>query len=238
MTDSTAARTGPVYETRCLTRVFADGDRRVRAVDKVSLDIPEGRFVLVNGRSGSGKTTLLNLLGGLDSPTSGEIVYRGASIAGYSEAERTQWRRREVAFVFQAFALLPGLTARENVDVPLRIASADPAEIGEQVAHYLSLVGLSKRADHRVYELSGGEQQRVAIARALAKRPRIVLADEPTGELDRKTAFKVLMLFRHVIEEEGLTVLATSHDPAVREIADRVYTLLDGRIVETIDAHA
>jgi putative ABC transport system ATP-binding protein len=238
MTSHQEALTGPVFQTHNLTRTFSDGDHVVRAVDGVSLDIPAGRFVLVNGRSGSGKTTLLNLLGGLDSPSSGEIVYRGANIAGYSEPERTRWRRSEVAFIFQAFALLPGLTARENVDVPLRIGRDDPAAIDERVAHYLSLVGLARRADHRVYELSGGEQQRVAIARALVKRPRIVLADEPTGELDRKTALKVLVLFRRIIEEEGLTVLATSHDPAVRELADKVYTLLDGRVVETIEAHA
>lgn len=221
-----------IYNIVGLTCVFTNGSEEVRAVDNVTLQLKQGRFVLVNGKSGSGKTTLLNLLGGLETPTSGEIYFKGKNIAGYNQKQLTEWRRHEVGFVFQAFALLPGLTAQENVDLPLRIAGEDPRGIGEQVAHYLGLVGLSKRADHRVFELSGGEQQRVAIARALVKRPTIVLADEPTGELDRKTGLKVLALFRRLIDEEGTTVCVTSHDPAVRQFANEVYTLSDGQIVE------
>lgn len=220
-----------VYEACEATRVFHTGEHLVRAVDNVNLKLRAGTLVLVAGASGSGKTTLLNLLGGLDKPTTGEIRYRGADLASFSRRAITQWRRTEVSIIFQAFALLPGLSVRENVDIPLRIAGSAPDEIDDRVDYYLRLVGLAARADHRVFELSGGEQQRVAVARALAKRPSAVLADEPTGELDRKTGVKVLALLRRLCNEEGTTMCVTSHDPAAREFADEIYQLRDGTVV-------
>lgn len=224
--------TAPVFRARNLSCVFENSGEAVRAVSNVSMEIPSQRIVLVNGASGSGKTTLLNLLGGLETPTSGQVEYEGHDISEFGQARLTMWRRREIAFVFQAFALLPGLTARENIDLPLRIAGYAPREIVDRVNHYLELVGLAARADHRVFELSGGEQQRVAIARALVKKPRVVLADEPTGGLDRKTCIKVLSLFRRLVAEEDLTIVTTSHDPIARQFSNEVHTLRDGEIVE------
>lgn len=225
----------PLYEIRGLRRLYAIGGEPVVAVNNLDLDLLPGRLVLVSGKSGSGKTTLLNLMGALEIPTSGEIRFKGTKIAHFSQNQLTRWRREEIAFVFQAFALLPGLSARENVDLPLRIAGVAPSVIAERVDHYMGLVGLTKRAEHRVFELSGGEQQRVAIARALVKQPIVVLADEPTGELDRKTGLKVFALFRQLVNEQGISFCLTSHDPAARQFADEIYTLSDGKIVENED---
>jgi len=225
----------PLYEIRGLRRLYTIGGEPVVAVNDLDLDIHPGRLVLVSGKSGSGKTTLMNLMGGLESPTAGEIRFKGTNIARFSQSEVTRWRREEIAFVFQAFALLPGLSARENVDLPLRIAGVEPKAIAERVDHYIGLVGLTECAEHRVFELSGGEQQRVAIARALVKQPIVVLADEPTGELDRKTGLKVFALFRRLVDEQNISFCLTIHDPAARQFADEIYTLSDGKIVERED---
>ncbi len=221
---------GSLLAVEDVSRTYQLAGGRVDALRGVTLEIPAGCCALLSGVSGSGKTTLLNLMGGLEQPSSGRVLFQGRDLASCSQPELTRWRRRDVGFVFQAFALLPELTARENVDLPLRIAGTDPAEVDERVARCLALVGLAGRAHHRVAELSGGEQQRVAIARALVKRPRLILADEPTGELDQAAARGVLDLLRVIVEQEGATVCLASHDPAVKEYVDVCFLLRDGRI--------
>ena len=222
----------PLVRAIELRREFTLRGQRVPAVDSVSLDLAAGSLVLIRGKSGSGKTTLLNLMGGLDRPTAGSVSYRGRDLAWLSEREMTHWRRTEVAFIFQAFALLPGLTAAENVDVPLRIAGSDARTAAARAAECLETVGLAARAHHRTFELSGGEQQRVAVARALVKGPALLLADEPTGELDQAAGHHVLGILRRLVKERGLAVCVTSHDSSAAEYADIVYTMRDGRLSE------
>lgn len=226
------AKNGPLIVCQNLSRTYVLGGEEVHAVKNVDLSIFSGKYVLVNGKSGSGKTTLLNLMGGLEPPTAGRVIYRGRDLTSFSSRELTRWRRFDIGFVFQAFALLPGLTARENVDLPLRIAGASASEVASRVTHYLELVGLAPRAQHRVFELSGGEQQRVAIARALVKRPKLILADEPTGELDQATGRKILKTLRDIVDIEGIATCITSHDPMAMEYVDVSHTLKDGEIVE------
>lgn len=226
----TRYRTGmpPLIRASSVSREFVLGQERVQAVRSVSMELTPGRFVLIRGKSGSGKTTLLNLLGGLDRPTSGAVYYHERDLHHFSEREMTRWRRTKAAFIFQAFALIPGLTAAENVDLPLRIAGAGPRAAGQRALHYLDLVGLAPRAHHRIYELSGGEQQRVAIARALVKEPELLLADEPTGELDQTTGHGVLALLRGMARERNIAACVTSHDPTAADFADEVYGMRDG----------
>lgn len=218
----------PLIRASSVSREFVLGQERVQAVRSVSMELIPGRFVLIRGKSGSGKTTLLNLLGGLDRPTSGAVYYHERDLHHFSEREMTRWRRTKAAFIFQAFALIPGLTAAENVDLPLRIAGAGPRAAGQRALHYLDLVGLAPRAHHRIYELSGGEQQRVAIARALVKEPELLLADEPTGELDQTTGHGVLALLRGMARERNIAACVTSHDPTAADFADEVYGMRDG----------
>ena len=220
----------PVIRTSNVSREFVLGQERVQAVRAVNMELTPGHFALIRGKSGSGKTTLLNLIGGLDRPTSGAVFYLERDLHQFSEREMTRWRRTKAAFIFQAFALIPGLTAAENVDVPLRIAGANPRAAGERALHYLDLVGLAPRAHHRIYELSGGEQQRVAIARALVKEPELLLADEPTGELDQATGQGVLALLRTMARERNIAVCVTSHDPTAADFADEVYGMRDGML--------
>lgn len=218
----------PLIRASRVSREFVLGQERVQAVRSVSMELTRGRFVLIRGKSGSGKTTLLNLLGGLDRPTSGAVYYHERDLHHFSEREMTRWRRTKAAFIFQAFALIPGLTAAENVDLPLRIAGAGPRAAGQRALRYLDLVGLAPRAHHRIYELSGGEQQRVAIARALVKEPELLLADEPTGELDQTTGHGVLALLRGMARERNIAACVTSHDPTAADFADEVYGMRDG----------
>ena len=225
---------GPLVACEKLWRTYVLGGQEVHAVRDVDLSVFSGTYVLVNGKSGSGKTTLLNLMGGLEQPTRGRVIYEGRNLASYSSKELTRWRRFDIGFVFQAFALLPGLTARENVDLPLRIAGASTSEVESRVTRYLELVGLAKRAQHRVFELSGGEQQRVAIARALVKQPRLILADEPTGELDQATGRRILQTLRDIVDSEGIATCITSHDPMAADYVDVSHTLKDGEIVEEL----
>ena len=220
----------PLIRTSNVSREFVLGQERVQAVRGVNMELIPGRFALIRGKSGSGKTTLLNLMGGLDRPTSGVVFYLERDLHLFSERQMTRWRRAKAAFIFQAFALIPGLTAAENVDVPLRIAGAKPRVAGERALHYLDLVGLAPRAHHRIYELSGGEQQRVAIARALVKEPELLLADEPTGELDQTTGQGVLALLRTMARERNIAVCVTSHDPTAAGFADEVYAMSDGML--------
>lgn len=222
----------PAVTTRDLSRVYQMGVEAIHAVEKVSLEIPAGAMAVVKGPSGSGKTTLLNLVAGLDEPTSGDVLINGVSLAQMSAADKIELRRREIGFVFQTFGLLPFLSARENVEVPLRLVRASAKERKERTDDVLNLVGLSGRANHRTYELSGGEQQRVALARALVNRPGIILADEPTGQLDSLTGANIIALLRQIIEQTGVTVIIASHDPKVEDAADYVFHLEDGQLTE------
>jgi putative ABC transport system ATP-binding protein len=217
-------------EAMNLVRTYRVGGSDVMALRGVTLQVKPGRWIGVKGRSGSGKTTLLNCIGGLDHPSSGTVRFFGRDITRMSDGELTNWRRKQVGFVFQSFALLPTLSAWENVELPIRIAGQRDRRARTKFC--LDLVGLTKWANHRPYEMSGGQQQRVAIARALANRPKLILADEPTGELDTTTARDILALFRRIVETEGVTMLMTSHDPIVLEYVDEVIELQDGQRVD------
>ena len=223
---------GYVVETEDLWRVYKTGAHQVPALRGVNLQIKAGRFVAVKGRSGSGKTTLLNCIGGLDHPTSGLVRVFGQEISTLSERQLTQWRREQVGFIFQSFGLLPTLSAYENVELMLRIAGVPGKERRERALHCLGLVGLSKWAQHRPFEMSGGQQQRVGIARALANNPDLILADEPTGELDSTTAQEILGLFQRIVKEEHVTLVIASHDALVDEYVDEALQLKDGQIVQ------
>ena len=226
--------TGPMIETRGLGRDFTVGPVVVHALRDVNLAVPRGELVAVRGRSGSGKTTLLSLIGGLDRATSGDVVIDGRSIGGMTPDALVELRRRKIGFIFQAFGLLSILSAEENVEVPLRLVKAAPAEREERVAVLLELVGLGQRGRHRPHELSGGEQQRVAIARALANRPDLLLADEPTGQLDSATGRSIMSLLRAVVRSEGVTAIIATHDPTLIDLADRVIDISDGRVVDGV----
>jgi putative ABC transport system ATP-binding protein len=221
-----------MVETRGLGRDFAVGPVVVHALRDVDLTVGRGQLVAVRGRSGSGKTTLLSLIGGLDRATSGDVVVDGLSVGAMSPDALVEMRRRKIGFIFQAFGLLSILSAAENVEVPLRLVKAPPAEREERVATLLELVGLGQRGRHRPHELSGGEQQRVAIARALANRPDLLLADEPTGQLDSATGRSIMSLLRAVVRSEGVTAIIATHDPSLIDLADRVIDIHDGRIVD------
>jgi len=234
--DGDVPGTGPMIMARELRRTFGSGTRAVRAVDGVSFEAARGELCVVVGRSGSGKTSLLNLIGGLDRPDSGELVLDGRPVFGEGlrtgDAELAALRRDTIGFVFQSFALLPVLTAAENIGMPLRLRRVPVARREERVRLLLDLVGLGAHGKQRPGELSGGQQQRVAIARALANTPRLLIADEPTGQLDRETGRSVMRLLRAVIAAEGVTALVATHDAAMVELADRVLTLRDGRLID------
>jgi putative ABC transport system ATP-binding protein len=215
-----------------LVRDYPSGGSVVHALRGIDLRVPRGELLAVRGRSGSGKTTLLNLLGGLDRPTAGTVTVDGIPVSGLDESDAAEVRRTTVAFIFQTFGLIPILSAAENVEVPLRLVSTEPRERDRRVAELLELVGLEARARHRPHELSGGEQQRVAIARALANRPKLLLADEPTGQLDSETGQRIMLLIRAVVRAEGVTAVVATHDPVMLDVADRVIELLDGRLAE------
>ncbi|MDP9244332.1 MAG: ABC transporter ATP-binding protein [Chloroflexota bacterium] len=219
-----------MVELQALSRDFTSGSEVVHALQAVDLSVERGEMIALKGRSGSGKTTLLNLIGGLDRPTSGRALVDGADVSAMRENELIRLRRHNVAFIFQAFGLIPILSAAENVEVPLRLVSANPSERDERVYRLLELVGLGERANHRPYELSGGEQQRVAIARALANRPGLLLADEPTGQLDSGTGHTIMALLRSIVRSEGVTAVVATHDPMMIDLADRVVEIADGRI--------
>ena len=228
----TAAEAGDglIVDVRAVSRSFSGGGATVQAVRDVSLAVPRGEFLAIRGRSGSGKTTLLNLIAGLDRPDAGEVFVAGQRISSYGEAQLTELRRHTIGFVFQSFALLPLFSARENVELALRIAGVHGRAGVERARELLEAVGLGARAEHRPYELSGGEQQRVAVARALANRPALLIADEPTGELDSATGAQIFELLRGVTAD-GVTVLTATHDPLMLEHVDRVLTMSDGALV-------
>jgi putative ABC transport system ATP-binding protein len=218
-----------------VTRDYEGGHGRpvVHALKGVDLRAAPGELLCVRGRSGSGKTTLLNLLGGLDRPTAGRIWMDGREVTAMSEADLVRLHRGTVAYIFQTFGLLPILSAAENVEVPLRLVATPGSEREYRVQEVLGLVGLGSRARHRPHELSGGEQQRVAVARALANRPRVLLADEPTGQLDSDTGRSIMTVLRTVAKAEGVTTIVATHDPLMLEMADRVVELRDGILVDS-----
>ncbi|MFI8008479.1 ABC transporter ATP-binding protein [Streptomyces sp. NPDC086010] len=229
-----SATDGPMVRIEDLHRSYGSGTAAVHALRGVSFEIPRGELVALKGRSGSGKTTLLNLVGGLDTPDAGRITVAGTDLSELGEDGLLELRRDRIGFIFQSFGLIPILTAAENVGVPMRLRKTDPAEREERVALLLSLVGLGDHAQQRPGELSGGQQQRVAIARALANRPGLLIADEPTGQLDAETGLAVMQLLRAVVRSEGVTVLVATHDPQLLGFADRVLELSDGHIVEPV----
>jgi len=224
--------TSAMVVATALVRDYPSGDDVVHALRGVDLRVDRGQLVAIRGRSGSGKTTLLNLLGGLDRPTSGTVTVDGDEVSAMGESALVGFRRSTVAFIFQAFGLLPILSAAENVEVPLRLVRAEPRARDARVAELLDLVGLGPRAGHRPHELSGGEQQRVAIARALANRPKLLLADEPTGQLDSHTGHAIMGLLRTVVRTESVTAVVATHDPALLDLADRVLEIHDGMLTE------
>lgn len=213
-----------------VSRIYRVGQQERQALKAVSLSVGAGQIVVLRGRSGSGKTTLLNCIGGLDRPNGGHIWVADQEITQLSEQRLVQLRRQQIGFVFQSHALLPTYSARENVDLMLRLTNAPRSKRQERVEQVLQLVGLGKWMDHRPHELSGGQQQRVAIARALAPRPAVILADEPTGELDSATGQQILALFRQIADVEKATILIATHDLAADAFADAVFHLADGRL--------
>ena len=219
-----------VVEARGLTRQYRTGEVTVQALREVDLDIDDGEVIVLLGPSGSGKTTLLNLLGGLDSPTSGEVVVAGKSIGAYDARQLADYRAHTVGFVFQFFNLLPSLTAAENVEFALALTEPDGAEARKRAAELLELVGLGQRGDHFPSQLSGGEQQRVAIARAIAKRPDVLLCDEPTGSLDIETGRRVLEVLADACRDTGAALVLVTHNAAIAPMANRILHLRDGRI--------
>jgi len=221
----------PAVSVSRISRSYTVGGEHVQALRDVSLSISRGAFVALMGRSGSGKTTLLNMIGGLDRPNEGRIALFDQELGSLSQEQLTVLRREQIGFVFQSFALLPILSAWENVELPLRIAGVRSGrERRARAEAALALVGLERWATHRPAEMSGGQQQRVAIARALVARPQLLLADEPTGELDSTTGQAILGLLREISRSEGVTLVIATHDRSVVAIADRVYEMRDGRI--------
>ena len=220
-----------IVVARGLTKVYDTGPAPVVALDGFDLEVQQGRLIIIRGRSGSGKTTLLNLLGGLDKPTSGLVEIDGADVTQMDESALATMRRSTIGFVFQAFGLIPILTALENVELPMRLLSVAPSDRRARALELLERVGLAERVSHRPHELSGGEQQRVAIARALANQPKLLLADEPTGQLDSRTGLVIIDLIADLVENHGISAVVATHDPSHLGFADQVAELQDGRRV-------
>jgi ABC-type lipoprotein export system ATPase subunit len=232
MVSSTTSKTQPMMRTENVCRYYPMGGGVIRAVDGISLTVEPGEFVALLGQSGSGKSTLLNLLAGLDRPTSGSVVVQDRDLAKMSSQDLAGYRRDSVGMVFQAFHLIPSMTITENVELPMRFAEVERAERAQRVRESLERVGLGHRLEHRPSELSGGEQQRVSLARALANRPRLLLADEPTGNLDSRTGEDILNLIRDISLSMGMTVVMVTHERALAErFAQRLIFLGDGKLL-------
>jgi putative ABC transport system ATP-binding protein len=226
-----------LVEIRGLTKAYVRGKQRVEVLHGINLDIPEGDFVALMGPSGSGKTTLLNLIGGLDSPSGGLLTVDGQRIDDLGSDQLAAWRANTVGFIFQSYNLMPVLSAQKNVELPLLLTEMSSGERTRRASVALKLVGLDDRARHKPNELSGGQQQRVAIARALVSDPRILICDEPTGDLDRKTADEVLVLLQQLNREFGKTIVMVTHDPKAAEYASRTVHLDKGTLVDEAPAH-
>lgn len=218
--------------TQDVGRVYASDSGDIHALREINIDVERGQFVALRGRSGSGKTTLLNCLGGLDNPTSGTIWIQGTDISTMEEAERTAWRRERIGFVFQQMGLLPSFSAYENLDVMARLGGVPRGERRERILDSLERVELVDYYDHRPYEMSGGQQQRIAIARALVTVPNLILADEPTSELDSETTHMVLSVLYDYVKLHETSIFLSSHDPIVDDYVDRIITLSDGQIAD------
>jgi putative ABC transport system ATP-binding protein len=225
----------PLVRLKSVSKEYRNGATRVHALLDVTLTLPPGELIVVHGRSGSGKTTLLNMIGGLDRPSSGRVTVDGAEVSSLPEEALVEYRRETVGFVFQSFGLITILTAAENVEIPLRLRRLEPAARAERVHDLLRLVDLSDRANHRPQELSGGEQQRVAIARALANEPRLLIADEPTAQLDSQRGRTIMAVMRKLVDERGVSVIVATHDPLLIGMGDRVVGLRDGSAVPDED---
>ncbi|WP_314584412.1 ABC transporter ATP-binding protein [Paenibacillus terrigena] len=223
--------TEPILVVNQVERFFPVGNQQLHVLKGIQMEVQPGQLVMLRGRSGSGKTTLLNILGGLDQPSSGEVFFRGNPFHKWDDDKRTLARRMDIGFIFQAFALMPLLSAWENVELSLRMANVPKNEWKSRVEHCLDLVGLSSRMHHRPFELSGGEQQRVAIAKAIAHRPRLLLADEPTAELDSQMGAQIMAVFKNIIRTEQVSICMTTHDPTILEVADHVYEMVDGKFI-------
>lgn len=220
-----------VVKTVNLEKEYRLGEVVVHALRGVNMELKKGEFVVVEGPSGSGKTTLLNLIGALDKPTKGKVYVDGKDLAAMNEKELTGLRRNEIGFVFQFYNLIPVLTAFENIELPMMVASVPKKKMQERTQELLEMIRLIDRANHRPDELSGGEQQRIAIARALANQPSLVLADEPTGDLDTATGSEVMEVLRETSKREKVTVIVVTHDPSIAEMADRILEMKDGKIL-------
>ena len=221
----------PMIEATDISKSYLVGSQTVKVLQSVTIQINPGEFIAIVGRSGSGKTTLLNLLAGLDQPNTGKVLVRGVDIADMSDNQLTDMRRGMIGFIFQSFGLLPLLSAFENVELPLRIAGVNIADRQSQTRDALEMVGLWSRASHRPYELSGGEQQRVSIARAIVNKPPLILADEPTGELDSNNARDIFGLFKEMISIQGMSIVCATHDSTLLSMADNVKELRNGSLI-------
>ena len=222
----------PLLELVNLSKSYVSESEEINPLRNINLKIYKGQFIAVVGRSGSGKTTLLNVMAGLDEPTSGDILIQGSNMTAMDENALTEIRRTTIGFIFQSFGLLPLLSAFENVELPLRISGVDYNERFNRTKEALDIVGLNPRSNHRPYELSGGEQQRVSIARAIVTKPAIILADEPTGELDSTNAKSIFGLFKDMVVEQGMTIIAATHDSSLLSMADEVKEIRDGALYE------
>ena len=222
----------PLLELVNLSKSYVSESEEINPLRNINLKIYKGQFIAVVGRSGSGKTTLLNVMAGLDKPTSGDILIQGSNMTAMDENALTEIRRTTIGFIFQSFGLLPLLSAFENVELPLRISGVDHNERFNRTKEALDIVGLNPRSNHRPYELSGGEQQRVSIARAIVTKPAIILADEPTGELDSTNAKSIFGLFKDMVLEQGMTIIAATHDSSLLSMADEVKEIRDGALYE------
>ena len=220
-----------ILSTNEIKRGFSTGGNTFWALKGINLTVAENRLTILKGRSGSGKTTLMNILGALDYPTSGDVIFANQNLTKISERKRDRVRKHEMGFVFQSVALISMMTAYENVEFILRINGYPAKDRRKRVENCLERVGLGSRMTHLPPELSGGEQQRVAIARAIAHKPKVIFADEPTAELDTNTGLQVVKIFKDLIEYEGATIVMTTHDPGLMDIADKVYELADGEII-------
>ncbi|MCP3771897.1 ABC transporter ATP-binding protein [Paenibacillus sp. MZ04-78.2] len=221
----------PLLTVTGVERSFPVGGQQLHVLKGIDMELYPMQLVMLKGRSGSGKTTLLNMIGGLDQPNRGQIMFKEYPFHECSDDQRTYIRRKEFGFIFQSFALMPLLSAWENVELSLRMAKVPRSEWKPRVTHCLELVGLGKRMHHRPFELSGGEQQRVAIAKAIAHKPSLLLADEPTAELDSQMGAQVMAVFRDIIRTERMTICMTTHDPTIMEVADRVFEMVDGKFI-------